>query len=270
MPQICIGVPIFSTCKWVFNLSHVSARYLLICLLFSQWTRKPSPTRYVACDVNLLQSDPQPNSWLVSDQIDVSTANKIDITIDYYITSCSNIYKNGGPYCVDMFDLYVNQSDQPVIKDKFRYPDPLNNTVAYEKVAEIKQATNIRTSETINVLTKRKHVLLAFHNYGACNVVYSVKVTYNVCPEETLSDSLVSLPRTVAPANDSESIRVQGNCNKDTVQVPGSLYVHCERNGEWNASGLEGRCICKEDMQNVGGNCEGLLYLSHLKNVYYS
>ena len=241
----------------VLNSSYVSAR-LFICLLFSQWTRKTNPTRYRACDVNLLQLSPRPNSWLISDQIDVSTANKIDITIEYRITNCSTIPSIGGPYCVNMFDLYVNQSNQ-FIAEVIRYPDPLNNTAAYEKVAEIKQATNIRTFETINVLTKRKYVLLAFHNYGACNFLYSVKVTYNVCGKETLSDSLVSLPRTVAPANDSESIRVQGNCSKDSLQISGSLYVQCESNGEWNTRGLEGRCICKEEMQNAGGKCNGML-----------
>ena len=220
--------------------------------------RRTNPTRYVACDVNLLQSDPQPNNWLISDQIDVSKANKIDLTIEYYIASCSKFQSNGGPYCVDMFDVYVNQSNQ-FVADLYRYPNPLNNTAAYEKVAEIKQATNIRTSQTINVPTKSKHVLLAFHNSGACTNLYSVKVTYNVCPDETLSDSLVSLPRTVAPAN--ESIQVQGNCNKDAVQVAGNLYVRCQSNGEWNINGLEGRCICKEDMQNVGGKCEGVLHL---------
>ncbi|XP_078374480.1 ephrin type-B receptor 1-B-like [Oculina patagonica] len=216
------------------------------------------PLRYTVCAVTLPQSDPipQPNNWLISDQIAVSKANRIDITVDYYITSCSNYPpNNGGPYCVDMFDLYVNQSNQ-FIADPSRYPNPLNSTASYEKVAEIKQAINIRTSETINVLIKGKHVLLAFHNYGGCNVLYSVKVTYNVCPDEILSNSLVTLPRTVAPANDSDPMQVEGYCGKDTVQVPGSLYVHCKDNGEWNTSGLEGRCICKEDMQNVEGVCQ--------------
>ncbi|KAJ7379745.1 Ephrin type-B receptor 1 [Desmophyllum pertusum] len=43
---------------------------------------------------------------------------------------------------------------------------------------------------------------------------------------------------------------------KDAVQEQDSLYVHCDSNGEWNTSGLEGRCICKENTQNAGGKCE--------------
>ena len=161
---------------------------------------------------------------------------------------------------MNVFDLYMHQSDQ-FIADQGLYPDPLSNSVAYQRIAEINQTTDKRTSETINVLVKEKHVILAFHNYGACSTLYSVKVTYNVCPYETLSNSLVSLPRTVAPANVSAPIRVEGNCDKDTVQVPGSLYVHCESNGEWNTTGLEGRCICKEDMQNNEGICESMLFI---------
>ena len=157
---------------------------------------------------------------------------------------------------MNVFDLYVHQSDQS-IADQGLYPDPLSNSVAYKRIAEINQ-TDKTTSETISVLVKEKHVILAFHNYGACSFLFSVKVTYNVCPDETLRSSLMSLPRTVAPANDSEPTRVEGNCYKGTVQVSGSLYVHCESNGEWNATGIEGRCICKEEMQpNDEGICIG-------------
>ena len=238
-----------------------------------QWDRKSNtrynPLRYIACHVVLRQSDPQPDSWLISDQIDVSKANRIDITAEYRITGCSTFPNNGGPYCDEKLDLYINLSDQ-YIGDGSRYPDPFNHTAAYEKVAEIRQPTNLRTSVTIHIgLVKGKHVILAFHNSGACTILYSVKVTYNACPYETFSDSLGSLPRTVAPANDSESIQVQGNCSRDAVQVAGNLYVRCQSNGEWSINGLEGRCICKEDMQNVGGKCEGMFLFGRFLRLRY-
>ena len=230
---------------------------ILYCFIF-QWERlTTTPPRYRACYVYLKQSDPQPNYWLLSDQITVSEANRIDITVKYRITSCSNFRpNNGGHYCLNVLDVYVHQSNQS-IADMALYPDPLSNSVAYKRIAQINQ-TDKTASETISLLVKEKHVMLAFHNYGACSTLFSVKVTYNVCPDETLRSSLVSLPRTVAPANDSEPTRVEGNCDKGTVQVPGSLQVHCESNGEWNATGIEGRCICKEEMQpNDDGICIG-------------
>ena len=225
-------------------------------MLFLQWNWLGLPIRYRACDIDFKQSDSKPSNWLVSGQIAVTEANRIDITVNYYIRSCSQLPQNGGPYCVNVFDLYVNQSGQS-IADPLRYPDPLSNPMAYKKVAEIKLATDTQTSETINILVKEKHVILAFHNYGACSTLSSVKVTYNVCPDESLSASLISLPRTVAPANDSQPFRVKGSCNKDTVPVSDSLYVYCESNGKWNTTGLEGRCVCNEDMQNNEGICKG-------------
>ena len=130
--------------------------------------------------------------------------------------------------------------------------------MTYEKAAVINQTTGRRFSETISVRVQGKYVILAFHNYGACSTLFSVIVTYNICPEETLSSTLIKpLPRTVAPANDSKPIRVEGNCDKNAVHILGSLFVYCQSNGEWNTTGLQGRCICEEDMQNVEGKCEG-------------
>ena len=245
-------------------ISKFDLCYTLFIYLSFQWTRSPNPTRYQVCDVSLPPSNTQPDDWLISDQVSIRDANRIDITVDYFIRSCSNFPNNGGSYCVDAFGLYVNQSDQFIV-DGVYYPDPRIDS-AYERVTEIKQAIDSRNSETINFLPKGKYIILAFRNYGACGTLFSVKVTYNVCPDETLNNRLVSLPRTVAPVNESSFIQVEGNCTKDAVEVPGSLFAHCESNGEWNTTGLQGRCICKEDMQNNGGICEGR---SHLQKVLH-
>ena len=220
------------------------------------------PLRYTACHFEVKQSDPQPNSWLISDRITVSEANRIDITVDYRIRGCASLGSNGGYYCNnESFALYVNQSDQ-FIADPSKYPDPINNAAAYEKMAEISQPINSRTFVTIKTLVKGRYIVLAFHNSGACTNLYSVRVSYNVCPDKVLPDSLVTLWRTVAPANDLEPIRAKGNCKQDTVQVSGNLYMQCDSHGEWNISAFEGRCVCKEDMQNVKGNCEGAFQFS--------
>ena len=68
------------------------------------------------------------------------------------------------------------------------------------------------------------------------------------------------MPRTVAPSNDRESISVLGECAANSVLVSTSLNVLCESNGEWNITRLGGGCVCKEDMQDIGGKCEGEYY----------
>ena len=52
---------------------------------------------------------------------------------------------------------------------------------------------------------------------------------------------------------------MQGNCIANSLQiVPGNLTVLCDRDGEWNTSRLEGRCVCEEDMENKAGLCIGM------------
>ena len=65
------------------------------------------------------------------------------------------------------------------------------------------------------------------------------------------------MPRTLTPSNDRESISVLGECSANSVPVSNSLNVLCESNGEWNNTGLGAGCVCKEDMENIGGKCVG-------------
>ena len=76
------------------------------------------------------------------------------------------------------------------------------------------------------------------------NILFFGKVSYKVCFEKTLKDSLVSLPSTLAQV---ESTPVQGICIGNSGQiVPGNLTNFCDSYGEWNTSRLESRCICEE------------------------
>ena len=61
----------------------------------------------------------------------------------------------------------------------------------------------------------------------------------------------------MAPSNDRESISVLGECSANSVPVSNSLNVLCESSGEWNITGLGVGCVCKEDMENIGGKCAG-------------
>ena len=173
---------------------------------------------------------------------------KVHIAIDYKINNCSKF--PDVTICREYFDLYVHQSGQTTV------PNPLINNVTYEKIAKITAATiDFRVRKTIGVDVKGKYLELAFHDQGSCSVLYSVTVSYYVCPESTLDKDLVSLPRTMAPANNSEP--VLGDCVTNAVHDQGILSVNCRSNGAWNISSLKGRCVCKEDMENAGGQCKG-------------
>ena len=203
---------------------------------------------YSTCDISL-DAFPQPNNWLRSDPIEVySGVTAVYITLEYRTLNCSG---NGGKYCKEYFDLYVHQSEQST------EPDPLTNNASYDKIARTApSALGTRVSQTFSVDVKGKYIVLAFHDQGSCTVLFSVAVKYYFCPETVHVGGLVNLPRTIAPANNSAP--VVSNCTKNAVHEQGILKVNCQSDGVWNISSLKGNCICKEDMENVGGECKGI------------
>ena len=179
----------------------------------------------------------------------------MQLTIFYTIDPPCSINPNA-KFCNDSFDVFVWESDKKVTADKI--PNPINSNSSYRKLITISGPTGSqRTSLTIPLQAKKQHIVLGFHDQVGCEVLYSIKVTYNVCPATTLQDSLVYLPETVPPSRLLESIPVEGMCTADSSHIQGSLNVWCESSGQWNASRFEGKCICNKDMENVGGTCTG-------------
>ncbi|XP_022803820.1 ephrin type-A receptor 6-like [Stylophora pistillata] len=246
---VLIDKPECDSCSWNWTILQTAVPG------YTGWYEKHSSPRYLSCINNLNASTSRPNSWLRSDKIAVNEAKRLDVTVRYLIIDCSFLGENGEDKCVNAIDLYVNQSNQDIL-DKSNYPNPLSHTTAYEKIAELGDPTNVEISKTISVAVKGKFIFLAFHNNGACSILYSVKVSYNFCPEKTFSDKLLVLPRTAAPVNVLDISRVERRCKENAVHLSGSLNAYCNSSGQWNKTSVEGRCICKEDLENVEGKCQ--------------
>ena len=159
--------------------------------------------------------------------ITVPTAvKKVDITIVYSSRNCTEL--GGDDFCREYFDLYVHQSGNPVV------PNPLINNATYEKISEVTApilGINARVRKTFSVEVKGKHIILAFHNQGSCSSIYSVVISYYVCPVYTIVRGLVSLPRSIAPINNS--VPVQGSCATNAVYNQGNITMHCQSDGLW-------------------------------------
>ena len=84
----------------------------------------------------------------------------------------------------------------------------------------------------------------------------SVRITYNICPETTLRDSLVKLRETVAPSSVFESILVAGTCTVDSFHVQGSLNVTCESSGQWNVSQFKGNASVTKTRKMLEGHVQ--------------
>ena len=173
--------------------------------------------------------------------------------VEYHTTPCSK--HKSAAFCKDSFDVYVWESNKSVSTDEI--PHPINNNDSYRKFATVSGPSGVRTTLTLRLLVTSTYIVLGVRDQGGCRTLYSVNVSYNVCPGDILVDSLVSVTQALAPSNDSEPIAVEGSCAVDSVHVRGSLIIICDSSGEWNTSRLEGRCVCEEDMENKGGTCKG-------------
>ena len=178
----------------------------------------------------------------------------MSVSVRYTITFfCSSQPSNR--FCTDNIGVYVWESDSKVTSDFI--PDPLISNSSYREFATIRGQASDQTISLALQLTK-KYIVLGFLDQGGCKILSSVRITYNICPKTTLHGSLVDLRETVAPFSVVESILVEGTCTADSFHVQGSLNVTCESSGQWNVSQFEGKCVCKEDMENVGGTCTGM------------
>ena len=179
----------------------------------------------------------------------------MSVSVTYSIASfCFSQPPNN--FCVDNIGVYSWESDVPVTSDKI--PNPLTSNSSYREIAIIRGQTSVQTVFQIALQLKSKYFVLGFLDQGGCKVLYSVRITYNICPEATLPDSLVHLTETVAPSTALKSVQVKGMCATDSFHIQGSLNVSCESSGQWNVSQFKGKCVCKEDMENIGGTCSGM------------
>ena len=196
----------------------------------------------------------EPKNWLRSTLIDVQSIDGVTVSVRYTIPPfCSSQPPN--TFCTENIGVYVWESDLKVTSESI--PDPLTSNSSYKEFAAIRGQASGQTISLALQLTKG-YIVLGFLDQGGCKILSSVRITYNICPETTLRDSLVKLRETVAPSSVFESILVEGTCAENSFHIQGSLNVTCESSGQWNVSQFEGKCVCKEDMENVGGICTGM------------
>ena len=196
----------------------------------------------------------EPKNWLRSPLIDVHSIDRVSVSVKYTIAPFCSVQPSN-TFCTDNIGVYVWESVSQVTTDLI--PDPLTSNSSYRKFATIRGQASDQTISLALQLTRR-YIVLGFLDQGGCKILSSVRITYNICPGTRLSNSLVDLRETVAPSSDFESILVEGTCAENSFHIQGSLNVTCESSGQWNVSQFEGKCVCNEDKENVGGTCTGM------------
>ena len=234
----------------------------LICVPF-QWYHSSTVgmktnNRYAICNP---ETKEEPNNWLRSYVIEVRDSGRLDVTFTYSIRPC----QPSASFCKEYFYAYVWESNTSVTPEQI--PDPIKAFQLYRRFANVTRQS-YEMNLTVPLEVTSKYIVTGIRDQGGCGTLYSVKISYKVCIEKTLEDSLVSLPLTIS---EEESTPVQGICSANSVQiVPGNLTVLCDSDGEWNTSRLERRCVCQEDMENRGGVCLGMTFPKITFSLYSS
>lgn len=111
-------------------------------------------------------------------------------------------------------------------------------------------------------------MFLAVHDQGACLVLNSFLVTYNVCPEKVLPGSLILLPQTVAPTNESEIVKIVGRCGDHSEPTSSKLDAICGTSGEWlQTNSPKEACLCKPGWEIAVTKCQGTVIITYVVHV---
>ena len=189
----------------------------------------------------------EPRNWLRTGFINVRNASRLDIEIHYSLLNC--LKDANSKFCKTYFTLYSYNAntEQPV-------PDPTK--VGFKKEAVITpkslpaQGSTKRDIFRGSVMTTARGIYLAFLDQGVCITLTKVVISYRYCPESV--STLVTFPRTVAPANDSDLTEQKGKCTDVNSINKVKLVSVCLSNGEWNkTSNLA--CLCKAGYELVNG-----------------
>ena len=194
----------------------------------------------------------EPRNWLRTDFINVKNANRLDIEIHYSLLNCPK--DDTSQFCKTYLTLYSYNTNtkEPV-------PDPTNGVFKKEAVIAPKRlpAQGSTKAEIFSgsVVTTASGIYLAFFDQGVCVTLTKVVISYRYCPK--IGSTLVTFPRTVAPANDSDLTEQEGKCTDVNSVNKIKLSSVCLSNGEWNITG-DLKCLCNPGYELANGSVAGL------------
>ena len=219
-----------------------------------QWDRPMRVSSYFSvCDIaNTIE---EPKNWLITKFINIKNAARLDVEVTYILLNCS--LADVGPFCRTNFSLYSYHTDYKL------NPDPKLLNFHKETVITLKTLSALRErAKKIfygSVLTKGKGIYLALLDQGACLAIRKFVVRYRFC-SETVPSKMVRFSRTVAPANDSNLTKQEGECADPNSITKNNkkFFGVCLSNGEWNITDNLA-CLCNYGYELTNGSftCKG-------------
>ena len=235
-----------------FTPSRLINNWIFILL---QWDRPTRVSSYFSvCDIaNTIE---EPKNWLITKFINIKNAARLDVEVTYILLNCS--LADVGPFCRTNFSLYSYHTDYKL------NPDPKLLNFHKETVITPKTLSALRERATNifygSVLTKAKGIYLALLDQGACLAIGKFVVRYRFCSETVPFNETVRFSRTVAPANDSNLTKQEGECADPNSITKNNkkLFGVCLSNGEWNITDNLA-CLCNYGYELTNGSftCKG-------------
>jgi len=199
----------------------------------------------------------EPNNWLRTDFIDVKNAKRLDIEIHYSLRNCPKV--DTSQFCKTYLTLYSYHA-----KAASPVPDPTKGMFQKEAVITPKSLPPQGNSKTDvfrgSVVTRGQGIYLAFLDQGVCISLTKFIISYRFCPK--IGSTLVTFPKTVAPANNSDLTEQEGECTDVNSVNKVKLATVCLSDGKWNITDNLA-CLCKEGYELINKSvaaleCKGL------------
>ena len=215
-----------------------------IFFILLQWTHPSNVSPYYSvCDASNKYEVPE--NWLITDFINIKDATRLDIEVTSRLCS-RKIFRAPFVYSYHI-DLKYN-------------PDPkklnfLKETVITPKILPM---PGERTTDTFDgsIITKAKGIYLALLDQGTCLTIRRFVLRYRFC-SETVPSKLVRFPRTLAPANEINLTKQEGECTDLNAIKKNNktLFGVCLSNGEWNITD-NSACLCNNGYELTHGSSD--------------
>ena len=207
------------------------------------------------CDISETETN-NTNSWLVSDYVDLQSANEVHMGLTFIARQCPAELT----YCKQSFKVYALHTHGPVpggITTKeidsgnFTLIETVNATYLWTpgQTPQINQAST-------SFVANSSGVYFAFQDTGACLALASVLVSYMYCPGVVHNGVVFKM--VAAPSSDQHNITVNGNCSEKASPYPinSILALACLSSGQW-ATNDKVTCKCTAGYELVGDICTG-------------
>uniref|UniRef100_A0A914HVK6 receptor protein-tyrosine kinase n=1 Tax=Globodera rostochiensis TaxID=31243 RepID=A0A914HVK6_GLORO len=165
-------------------------------------------------------------NWLLIPAVERGQALRLYLDFNFTIIRCAAVPLMRTSSCKETLKLYAVQLEKdetlPTLhwhnETKWDYVDTL---VSHSTDTGMPSPTDAEKTytQTSSYTVTRHSVHFALRNTGACSSILSVKIYYNVCPEQTSTPHLLQLPRTVTSRDAHGVVSVPGRCASNASPI---------------------------------------------------